>query len=88
VRSTVVTQVSTPSAAAFQARSNKAEVVAEHIGSKSNQKPSNETKKTPLILFKNFVKPYKYMYQTIYKRANGLLICMKSNNKMHSVFFL
>ena len=87
MRSTVVTQVSTPSAAAFQARSNKAEIVVEHIGSKSNKKTTNETKKTPSILFKNFVKPYKFMYQTIYKRATGLLISMKSNDEMHSFLF-
>ncbi len=49
----------------------------EHIGNKSKNQTTNETKKIPSILFKNFVKPYKYMYQTIYKRAHGLFIDMK-----------
>jgi hypothetical protein len=49
----------------------------EHIGNKSNNKTADETKKNPLIQFKSFIKPYKYMYQTIYKRANGLRISIR-----------
>lgn len=30
-------------------------------------------KKNPFIQFNSLIKPYKYMYQTIYKRANGWL---------------
>jgi hypothetical protein len=71
VRSTNIIQASTPSVATFQSRSNKAEVVVEHIGTKSNNKSINENKKQPLIQLKSVIKPYKYMYQTIYKRANG-----------------
>jgi hypothetical protein len=82
----MVTQASTPSVAAFQTRLNKAEIVVEHIGNKSNNKTINETNKIPSILFKNFVKPYKYMYQTIYKRANGSFISMKSNDEVF-IFF-
>ncbi|CAF1214864.1 unnamed protein product [Rotaria magnacalcarata] len=72
VRSATIIQASTPNAAAFHARSNKAEVVVEHIGNQSNNKNTNETKKAPVIQLKSLVKPYKSMYQTMYKRANVL----------------
>lgn len=68
-----VKQVSTPSAASFHARSNKAEVVVEHVGSKMIGKKVNETTRAPIIQFKSAMKPYKYMYQTLYKRALGIL---------------
>jgi hypothetical protein len=71
VRSTNIIQASTPNVAAFHARLNQAEVIVEHIGNKSNNKNTDEIKRSPLIEFKSLVKPYKYMYQTIYKRANG-----------------
>jgi len=74
VRSTTINQTSTPNVATFHARLNKAEVIVEHIGNKSNNKMTNEIKKNPLIQLKSLIKPYKYMYQTIYKRANGLFI--------------
>ena len=81
VRSTTITQASTPSVETFQARLNKAEIVVEHLGSKANSKSSSATKKSPSILFKSTLKPYKYMYQTIYKRADGLLIVIESNDQ-------
>lgn len=64
--------------ATFQARLNKAEIVVEHVGSKVNRKSSSTT---PSILLKSSLKPYKYMYQTIYKRADGLLIIIESKNQ-------
>lgn len=70
IRSTTKTQVSTPSAATFQARTNKFENLVEHIGSKANQKSISQ--KPPQIQLQSTVKPYKYMYQTIYKRADAL----------------
>lgn len=72
VRSTNVKQASTPSVAAFHERSNKAEIVVEHVGSKTVDKNTNAKKKIPSIQFKSLVKPYKFMYQTMYQRANGL----------------
>ena len=72
VRSTTVTQASTPSVATFQARLNKAEIVVEHLGSKVTRPTTSGTKKSHSILFESSLKPYKYMYQTIYKRADGL----------------
>jgi hypothetical protein len=71
VRSTPIHQASTPNVATFHARLNKAEVIIEHIGNKSTNKIPNKINKVPIIQFKSLVKPYKYMYQTIYKRANG-----------------
>lgn len=70
-RSAPIAQISTPSVATFQARVNKAEVVAEHVGNHAKDRTTAETRKTPSIQFKSMVKPYKYMYQTIYKRAAG-----------------
>ncbi|CAF2325762.1 unnamed protein product [Rotaria sp. Silwood2] len=72
VRSTTINQASTPSAATFHARLNKAEVTVEHIGNQSTNKNMNQTKQTPIIQLKSLVKPYKYMYQTMYKRAHVL----------------
>ncbi|CAF0929823.1 unnamed protein product [Adineta steineri] len=74
VRVTNITQqVSTPNVATFQARLNKEEIIVEHSGNKANNKDKTERKKLPSIQFQSLVKPYKYMYQTIYKRANGAL---------------
>ncbi|CAF0819314.1 unnamed protein product [Rotaria sordida] len=71
-RSTTISQASTPNVATFHARSNKAEIIVEHIGNQSTNKNTNQTKKIPIIQLKSLVKPYKYMYQTMYKRANVL----------------
>jgi hypothetical protein len=71
IPSTDIHQVSTPNVATFQSRSNKAEVLVEHVGNKSNDKNRNEIKNQASIQLKSVIKPYKYMYQTIYKRANG-----------------
>ena len=88
VRSMPIPQVSTPSVATFQARANKAEVIVEHIGTKSNEKTAGEGKQMPSIVFKSLVKPYKYMYQTIYKRANGQWISLQSSDFVVVVSFL
>lgn len=85
VRSTSVPQASTPSVATFQARLNKAEIVVEHLGSKVTRKTADATKKSPSILFESTLKPFKYMYQTIYKRADGwFFVRMKSNDRFFS----
>ncbi|UJR33361.1 hypothetical protein I4U23_020809 [Adineta vaga] len=100
VRSTSIPQVNTPNVATFQARLNKAEIVVEHIGNETKNKTTSENKKTPSIQFKSLVQPYKYMYQTIYKRANALnkqleefedlfltMLNTKENDKTNSVLY-
>lgn len=58
----------------------------EHIGNQSNSKTSNERKQLPSIQLNSVIKPYKYMYQTIYKRANGLIENILLNRKLNFLF--
>ncbi|CAF1260599.1 unnamed protein product [Adineta ricciae] len=100
VRSKNTPQVSTPNVVTFQARLNKAEIVIEHIGSVAKAKDSTERKTSPSIQLRSLLKPYKYMYQTIYKRADVLnkqleefedlfltMLNSKENDKANAVLY-